>query len=39
MYGEVKIQLHALLIVALEDQCLDSFLNLFTAKESVVPVA
>jgi hypothetical protein len=37
MYGEVKIQLHALLIVALEGQCLDSFLSHFTAEESVVP--
>jgi hypothetical protein len=38
MYGEVKIQLHALLMLALEGQCLDSFLSHFTAEEYLVPL-
>jgi hypothetical protein len=38
MYGEVEIQLHALLILAPEGQCLDSILSHFTAEEYVVPL-
>jgi hypothetical protein len=39
MYGEVKVQLHALLILALEGKCLDSFLSHFTFEEYLLPLA
>jgi hypothetical protein len=38
MYGEVKVQIHALLMLVLEVQCLDSFLSYFTAEEYLVPL-